>query len=87
MEAKNYIVEIGAVAGDDTTIYLVSDGESVEYLFAIVSIAERGACIVDNCYRSVAEAQLAWPDAIPPKPHHLTPVAINRNFTIEGRGQ
>ena len=84
METKNYIVEIGAVAGDDTTIYLVSENESVEYLFAIVSVAERGACIVDNCYRSIAEAQEAWPNAIPPKPRHLTPIAIDSHHTIEG---
>ena len=85
MEAKNYIVEIQQVNGDDTTIYLESEGEPVNHLFAIVSIAERGAGIVDNCYRTIGEAQKAWPDAIVPKPHNLTPIAINEQFTLEGR--
>lgn len=84
MEATTYIVEVGKVQGDDTIIYLESDGEPVDYLFAIISIAERGACVVDTCYRSVAEAQAAWPEAVPPKPYHLTPEAIDGNYTIAG---
>jgi hypothetical protein len=84
METKNYIVEFNSLAGDDTTIYLEADGESVNHLFAVISIAERGACVVDNCYRSIAEAQAAWPDAIPPKPYHLTGNAIDQNYTLEG---
>jgi hypothetical protein len=87
MTTKPYIVEIGKVAGDDTTIYLEADGESVDHLFAVIVIAERGACVVDNCYRSIAEAQSAWPDAIPPTPYCLTEDAINQNFTIERRAQ
>jgi hypothetical protein len=84
METNNYIVEIGKVDGEDTTIYLEANGESVDYLFAVISIAERGACVVDTCYRSVAEAQASWPEAIPPKPYHLTPEAINETYTIRG---
>jgi hypothetical protein len=84
METKNYIVEIERLDGDDTTIYLEADGETVNHLFAIVAIAERGACIVDNCYRSIGEAQKSWPDAIIPKPKHLTPIAIDSHFTVEG---
>jgi hypothetical protein len=84
MEAKNYIVEISRVEGDETSIYLEDDDGPVDHLFAIVSIAERGACIVDNCYRTIDEAQLMWPNAIPPKPHHLSPIAIDRHFTIKG---
>jgi hypothetical protein len=84
-ETKSYIVEVSSVQGDDTTIYLKSDGETVDSLYAVIGIAERGACVLDTCYRSVAEAQAAWPEAIPPKPHHLTPQATEQNCTIEGR--
>jgi len=83
MEAKSYFVEISKVLGDDTAIYLEDRGEAVDSLFAVISIAERGACVVDTCYRSVAEAQAAWPEAIPPKPYHLTSPAIGRNYTIQ----
>jgi hypothetical protein len=84
-ETKSYIVEISNVFGDDTTIYLESNGEPVESFYAVIGIAERGACVLDTCYRSVAEAQAAWPEAIPPKPYHLTPQATDHNCTIEGR--
>ena len=85
METKNYIVEISRVEGDETSIYLDDKDGPVDYLFAIVSIAERGACILDNCYRTIDEAQLMWPNAIAPKPYRLTPIAIDRNRTIVGR--
>lgn len=80
----NYIVEISKVLGDDTTLYLEADGEPIDSLFAIVSI-EHGASIVDNGYRSIEEAKSCWPDAIPPRPYHLTPEAIASNFTIAGK--
>jgi hypothetical protein len=83
-EAKSYIVEINSVMGDETTIYLEDKGKSVESLYAVISIAERGACVVDTCYRSIAEAQQAWPKAIPPKPYHLSPEAIRRNYIVKG---
>jgi hypothetical protein len=82
---KTYIVEISKVDGDDTTVYLEADGRSVNSLFAVIGIAECGACIVDTCYRSIAEAQVAWPEAIAPTPYNLTPEAIASNFTIEGK--
>jgi hypothetical protein len=82
---KNYIVEISRVNGDESTIYLEADGESVDSLFAVIGIAECGACIVDTCYRSIAEAQVAWPEAIAPTPYNLTPEAIATNCTIEGK--
>jgi hypothetical protein len=83
-EAKSYIVEICQVIGEHAVIYLEDRNEPVESLYAVVSIAERGACVVDTCYRSVAEAQKAWPEAIPPKPYHLSPEAIRQNCTIRG---
>lgn len=85
MEAKSYIVEISVIDGDETLVYLEADGQPVESLYAVVAIAERGACIIDNCYRSIGEAQKAWPEAIPPTPQSLTPSAIAKHFTISGR--
>lgn len=82
----HYIVEISRLDGDDTTIYLEADSESVECLFAVVAI-ENGASIVDNGYRSIEEAKAAWPEAIPPKPYHLTPPAVAENCTVEGKWQ
>lgn len=82
-ETKCYIAEINKVLGDDTTIYLEDNGEPVESLYAVIGIAERGACVLDTCYRSIAEAKLAWPEAMVPKPVHLTGDAIARNYTIQ----
>jgi hypothetical protein len=82
-QPKTYIVEIPQVLGDETTIYLEADGEAVKSLFAVVAVSD-GASIVDNCYRSIGEAQEAWPKATPPKPYHLTPSAIEKNCTIRG---
>ena len=82
---KAYIVEIPQVLGDETTIYLETNGHAVKSLYAIVEISDGGASIVDNCYRTIREAQTAWPDAIAPKPYQLTPSAIEQNCTIQGR--
>lgn len=84
-EMKMYIVEIPQVLGDETTIYLEANGSAVESLFAIVEISDGGASIVDNCYRTINEAQNAWPEAIVPKPYHLASSAIEHNCTIVGR--
>jgi hypothetical protein len=84
-EAKMYIVEIAEVLGDETTIYLESDGYVVKLLFAIVEISDGGASIVDNCYRTIVEAQVAWPEAIAPKPYHLTTSAIEQNCTVDSQ--
>jgi hypothetical protein len=78
-----YILELTSVNGDDTLIHMAADGESVDSLFAVICI-ENGAAIVDNCYRSIVEAQEAWPEAIPPKPYHMTPEGIAANCTING---
>ena len=83
-ETKTYIVEISQVLGEETTIYLEADGYAIKSLFAIVEISDGGASIVDNCYRTIGEAQRAWPEAIAPKPYHLTPSAIEQNCTIPG---
>jgi hypothetical protein len=59
----------------------------VKSLYAIVEISDGGASIVDNCYRAIHEAQSAWPDAIAPKPYHLTPSGIEQNCTIPGKAK
>ena len=82
--ARTFIVEIAQVQGDATTIYLESDGVALKSLFAIVEISDGGASIVDNCYRTIGEAQGAWPEAIAPKPYQLTPSAIEENCTLHG---
>lgn len=71
-ETKRYILEIPQVLGDETTIYLKTDGNAVKSLFGIVEITDAGASIVDNCYRTIGEPQRAWPEAIAPKLCHLT---------------
>ena len=83
-QQKTYIVELSQVLGEETTIYLETDGEAAKSVFAILEITDGGASIVDNCYRTISEAQSAWPEAIPPKPSHLTPAAIEQNCTIDG---
>lgn len=83
-KTKTYIVEIPQVLGDETTIYLETNGLAVKSLFAIVEISDGGASIVDDCYRTIAEAQAGWPEAIAPKPYHLTQNAIEQNCTIDG---
>jgi hypothetical protein len=83
-ETKTYVVEISQVLGDETTIYLEADGDAVKSLFAIVEISDSGASVVDNCYRTIGEAQRAWPEAIAPKPYHVTPSAIEQNCTVDG---
>jgi hypothetical protein len=84
-EKKTYIVEIPQILGDETTIYLGTNGYAVKSLFAIVAISGGGASIVDNCYRTIDEAQSAWPDAIAPKPYHLTTTAIEQNCTLDSK--
>ena len=84
-EKKTYIVEIPQVLRDETTIYLEAKGYAVKSLFAIVAISDGGASIVDNCYSTIDEAQSAWPEAITPKPYHLTATAIEQNCTIDSR--
>ena len=84
-KTKTYIVEVPQVMGDETTIYLEAGGDAVKSLYAIVEISDGGASIVDNCYRTIREAQSAWPEAIAPKAYHLTSSAIDENCTINGQ--
>jgi hypothetical protein len=83
-ENKKYILEMPQVLSEETTIYLEADGRPVKSLFAVVEFSDGGASIVDNCYRTISEAQRAWPEAIAPNPYHLTPSAIEKNCTIRG---
>ena len=83
--AKAYIVEIPQVLGEEATIYLETFGNAVKSLFAIVEISDGGASIVDNCYPTIGEAQSAWPEAIAPKPYHLTTSAIEQNCTVDSK--
>lgn len=62
-----YIVALESVNSEDTTIFFEADGRLVDCLYAIIQVTPKGAGIVDNCYRSVAEALAAWPDAISPE--------------------
>lgn len=62
-----YIIALDAVDGEDTSIFLESEGEAVKQLFAVVCVSGRGANIVDNCYRSLDEVKAAWPEAVSPE--------------------
>jgi hypothetical protein len=84
-ETKNSIAEILQVPGDETTIYLETDGNAGKCLFAVIEISDGGASIVDNCYRTIGEAQRAWPEAIAPKWYHLTRSRIEQNCSIPGQ--
>jgi hypothetical protein len=67
MAENLYIVAIESVEGDETIISLEADGEMVYCLYAVVKVTPKRAVIVDNCYRSAAEAKAAWPDAVSPE--------------------
>ena len=53
-----YILAIDAYTGDDTFRH-----QNAETLFAIVSIDDDGAEIIDDGYRTREEAKAAWPEA------------------------
>jgi hypothetical protein len=76
-------VELPQVLSDETTICLETNGYAVKSLFAIVEGSDGGASILDNCYRTIGEAQRSWPEAIAPKAYHLTTSAIEQNCTID----
>lgn len=67
---KYYILKIDSYTGDDTTRdqheILDEDGwnQEIPALYAIVRIAKDGASIADDGYRSIAEAQKSWPEAL-----------------------
>ena len=82
-KTKTYIVEFPLVLGDETSVYLETNGYAMKSLFAIVEVSDGGASIVDNCYRTIGKAQRAWPEAIAPKPYHFTTSAIEQNCTVD----
>lgn len=69
---RYYILQIDSYTGDSTTRdqheILDEDRWNVQEipaLYAVVRIAGDGASIADDGYRSIAEAQQAWPEAHP----------------------
>lgn len=74
---KYYILKIDSYTGDDTTRdqheILDEDGWNVQEipaLYVIVRIDGDSASIADDGYRSLAEAQKAWPKALPSNATH-----------------
>jgi hypothetical protein len=74
---KYYILQVDSYTGDDTTRdqHEVLDEEGwniqeISALYAIVRIARGGASIADDGYRSLAEAQETWPEALPSNATH-----------------
>lgn len=70
---KYYILQVESYTGRDTTRdqHEILDEEGwnfreISALYVIVRIAEDGASIADDGYRSVAEVKQAWPEAIAP---------------------
>jgi len=68
---KNYILKIESLDGNDVTRsqyeILDEDGLNMQEtgaLYAIVAVGSYGAEIVDDGYRTLEEAQQAWPDAL-----------------------
>lgn len=71
---KTYILKIDSYTGDNSARdhhqILDTEGwnvQDVEAVYAIVRIEADRAEIVDDGYRSLAEAQEAWPNALPQK--------------------
>jgi hypothetical protein len=67
-----HILRVDSYTGDDTSRdqHEILDEEGLEFkeisaLFVIVIFTAEGAEIIDDGYRSMAEAQKAWPEAIP----------------------
>jgi hypothetical protein len=79
----NYIIELEALDGEETVIHLEADGESVPRLWAVVRADAGGAGIVDNGYRSLAEARAAWPEAVAPGAAALTPDAADQSYVVD----
>jgi len=58
---KYFVVKINSYDGADT--YLSCGSENQDFVFAVIALEDDGgAWIVDNGYRSRAEAELAWPE-------------------------
>jgi hypothetical protein len=63
--SRYYIVKLETFEGDDTACYLLGADPMWIVMSASPSV---GATIVDYGYRSVKEAQEAWPEAVAPVP-------------------
>lgn len=50
-----------ASLGDETTIYLETDGNAVKSLYAIVEVSNGWRVHRRHCYRTIDEARSAWP--------------------------
>lgn len=85
---KHYIIGIEPLDGEDTTITTEASGESGVTIYAVISADSTGASIVDNGYRSIAEARIAWPDAIAPNPaQHMTPREAEKQAVLGEQSQ
>jgi hypothetical protein len=72
-----YILRVDSYTGHDTSRdqheILDEEGwnvQEISALYAVVRIDEDGASIADDGYRSIAEAQKAWPKAFPSNATH-----------------
>ena len=77
-DSQRYIVEINGFEGSEVSVLIQdADGEPLPAHYAIVLVDAQGASIVDSGYRSVAEANAAWPKAREPGGNHLTQSAAD----------
>jgi hypothetical protein len=84
---KYYILQVDSYTGDDTTRdqheILDEEGwniQEIPALYAIVRIARDGASIADDGYRSITEAQKAWPEALPSNATHVRSQARRKSM-------
>lgn len=64
-KARQYLIELSTFEGEDTACYLLG----VDPMWIVISASPTaGASIVDFGYRSLKEAQEAWPEAVAPGP-------------------
>jgi len=62
---RYYIVRLETFEGDDTACYLLG----ADPMWIVMSASPTGgAAVVDYGYRSLKEAQEAWPEAVAPAP-------------------
>lgn len=81
---RHYIVPIGC---QDVLNLPYTDVEVRDNVWAIISVDEHGASIVDSNYLSLEDARKAWPEAFSPQPAtHLTP-AQAEGSAIPGKRQ
>jgi len=84
----NYIVAIDSLDGKKVQIKVDVNGVGYSTAYAILSVDQSGASIVDNGYRSIDEARKAWPEAIAPTPAvHLTPQQADAEAIVQQWGE